>query len=111
MARDMLHIPAALRQGVSEGVLKITTDNKNPQLTTVHLCGRFTGEYVPEVEKELSRTSMERKNLALDLADVTFVDRAAMTFLCAARSRNIAIENAPLYVGLWMEQENCQTPS
>ncbi|HEU5235669.1 MAG TPA: STAS domain-containing protein [Pyrinomonadaceae bacterium] len=91
-------------------MLKITTDNKNPQLTTVHLCGRFTGEYVPEVEKEL-RTSIGRKQLALDLAEVTFVDRAAMTFLCAARSRKLAIKNAPLYVGLWMEQENCQTPS
>jgi anti-anti-sigma regulatory factor len=91
-------------------VLKITTDDESPGFTTVNLCGRFTGEYVPEVEKELSRTSTGQKKLALDLAEVTFVDRAAMTFLCAARSRNIAIDNAPAYVGLWMEQESCKGP-
>ena len=65
-------------------------------------------EYVPEVEKELSRTNTREKKLALDLTEVTFVDRAAMTFLCAARSKNIAIQHAPLYVGLWMEQEDRQ---
>ncbi len=87
-------------------MLKITTDNENREFITVNLCGRLTGEYIPEVEKELSRTSTRRKKLALDLAKVTFVDRAAMTFLCAARSKNIAIQNAPSYVGLWMEQED-----
>ncbi|HEU5239071.1 MAG TPA: STAS domain-containing protein [Pyrinomonadaceae bacterium] len=92
-------------------MFKITTHNENPEFITVNLCGRFTREYVPEVEKELSRTNAGQKKLAIDLSEVTFVDRAAMAFLCAARSRKIAIQNAPLYVGLWMEQENCQTPS
>jgi len=91
-------------------VLKIATDDETPEFITVNLCGRFSGEYIPEVEKELSRTSTRRKKLALDLAEVTFVDRAAMTFLCAARSKNIAIQNAPLYVGLWMEQEDRKGP-
>ena len=91
-------------------MFKITTDNENPEFITVNLCGRFTGEYIPEVEKELSQTSTRRKKLALDLAEVTFVDRAAMTFLCTFRSKNIAIQNPPLYVGLWMEQEGCKGP-
>ena len=91
-------------------MLKITTDDENPEFTTVNLCGRFTGDYVPEVERELSQTSTRRKRMALDLAEVSFVDRAAMTFLCGARSKNIAIHNVPVYVGLWMEQENCKGP-
>ena len=91
-------------------MFKITTDNEKPEFTTVNLCGRFTREYIPEVEKQLSHTSTRRKKLALDLAEVTFVDRAAIAFLCAARSRNIAIQNARLYVGLWMDQEDCKGP-
>ena len=91
-------------------MLKITTDDENPEFITVNLCGRFTGEYIPEVEKELSRTSTRRKKLALDLGEVIFVDRAAIAFLCAARSQNIAIQNARLYIGLWMEQECCKGP-
>ena len=92
-------------------MLKITTDNENPEFIKVNLCGRFTGEYVPEVEKVLSSTGTRRKKLALDLAEVTFVDRGAMTFLCGARFRNIAIQNAPSYVELWMEQEVCKDPA
>ena len=91
-------------------MLKITTNNENPEFTTVSLCGRFTREYVPEVEKALLPNGARRKKLALDLAEVTVVDRAAIMFLCAARAKNIAIENAPLYVGLWMDQEECQGP-
>jgi len=91
-------------------VLKIKTDNETLEFIKVNLCGRFTREYVPEVEKALSPTDAKPKKLALDLADVTLVDRAAIAFLCAARSRNIAIHNAPLYVRLWMEQEGCKGP-
>jgi len=91
-------------------MLKITTDNETPGFIKVNLCGRFTGEYVPEVEKALSPTATRRKKLALDLAQVTLVDRAAIAFLCAARSKNIAIHNVPVYVRLWMEQEGCKGP-
>ena len=91
-------------------MLKITTENENPEFITVKLCGRFTAEYVPEVEKELSRPGTDLKKQVLDLAQVTFVDRAAIAFLCVARSKNIAIQNALSYVGLWMEQEACKGP-
>jgi ABC-type transporter Mla MlaB component len=91
-------------------VLKITTDNENPKCTSVNLCGRFTSEYIPEVEKVLSLAGTRRKKLALDLAAVTHVDRAALVFLCGVRSKNIAIQKAPLYVRLWMDQEDCQGP-
>ena len=91
-------------------MFKITKKNDNPEFITVNLCGRFTGEYVPEVEKALSQTGTKPKKLTLDLAQVILVDRAAIAFLCAARSKNIAIQNVPLYVRLWMEQEDCKGP-
>jgi hypothetical protein len=49
--------------------------------------------------------------VALDLANVTFVDRDAMVFLCSAKARNIAIENCPSYVIRWIQQERlCGSP-
>ena len=84
-------------------MLKITTVRENPQSLRVHLCGQFTGEYVPELEKALSVESTEVRKL--DLSDVTFVDREAMIFLCGARSRNVVIENIPSYVIRWIEVE------
>jgi len=86
-------------------VLKITTVRESPQSLRVHLCGQFTGEYVPELEKALSAETTDVGKLALDLSNVTFVDREAMVFLCGAKSRNVSIENIPSYVMRWIEQE------
>ena len=90
----------------SFNLLKITTSvGENPKSLRVHLCGQFTGEYVPELQKALAPENAEEQQVALDLANVTFVDREAMVFLCGARSRNVAIENIPSYVIRWIEQE------
>jgi hypothetical protein len=94
-----------------EIVLKITTVRPNPKTLKVSLCGQFTGEYVPELQKALSSEDVETDKIALDLANVTFVDREAMVFLCGARSRNVAIENIPSYVTRWIEQEGRCGPS
>ena len=47
----------------------------------------------------------ESDELALDLRNVTFVDRTAMEFLCRAKAKKIRIENTPSYVSRWIEQE------
>ena len=86
-------------------MLKITKQTKNTQLTRVSLHGHFTGEYVPEVEKALSENGHKGGKVALDLRNVTFVDRAAMKFLSKATSTNITIKNTPSYVARWIEQE------
>ena len=73
-------------------MLKITTTENESNSLTVHLCGQLTGEYVPELEKALQPEGAPR--IALDMSNVTFVDRKAMEFLCGVKSR-ISIENIP----------------
>jgi anti-anti-sigma regulatory factor len=86
-------------------MLKITKQTESTKLVRVKLHGSFTGEYVPEVEKALSENGKKGK-VALDLMNVTFVDREAMEFLRRAISnKKIAIENIPSYVTRWIEQE------
>jgi anti-anti-sigma regulatory factor len=82
-------------------VLKITTTWDESKSVTVYLCGQLTGEYVSELEKALSP---DAPRIALDMSNVTFVDRKAMEFLCGVKSR-INIENIPSYVMRWIEQE------
>lgn len=83
-------------------MLKITTTHDEKKSLTVHLCGQLTGEYVGELEKALKLDSSGK--VALDLTDVTFVDREAMVYLCGVKSQ-ISIENIPSYVMRWIEQE------
>jgi len=86
-------------------MLKITKHAESARISRVSLYGHFTGEYVPEVEKALSGNGCKGGKPALDLRNVTFVDRTAMEFLCRAKSKKIRLENTPSYVARWMEQE------
>jgi len=86
-----------------KAVLKITPFREDAKSLKVHLCGQFTKEYVPELERAIADESAPM--VALDLANVTFVDRDAMVFLCSANSKNIIIENCPSYVTRWIQQE------
>src|SRR5437867_10192503 len=86
-------------------MLKITPTRENERSFKVRLCGQLTKEYLPEIERLLANDDAGSQSISLDLANVTFVDRDAMVFLCSAKSRNIAIENCPSYVIRWIQQE------
>jgi hypothetical protein len=86
-------------------MLKITQQTEIPEIFRVSLSGYFTSEYVPEVEKALVQNGNRSKPCALDLLNVTFVDRPAMEFLRAAQSRKIKLENLPSWVKRWIQLE------
>src|SRR6476660_3307759 len=90
--------------GVIKTLMKITTTRENPTSLRIFLCGQLTGEYVSELERVLSPDELHDVKVALDMSNVTFVDREAMMFLCGAKSR-VSIENIPSYVLRWIEQE------
>jgi len=95
-----------MRHGVDKHMLKITKQTESTKLTRVKLHGSLTAEYVPEVEKLLLENGCKRGKVALDLMNVTFVDREGMEALRLAISRKkVAIENIPSYVSRWIEQE------
>jgi ABC-type transporter Mla MlaB component len=85
-------------------VLRITPTREGDKSLQVRLCGQLTKDYLPEVQRLLEEGSGSQ-TVSLDLANVTFVDREAMVFLCSAKSRNIVIENCPSYVIRWIQQE------
>jgi hypothetical protein len=90
-------------------VLRITPTREGDSSLQVRLCGQLTKDYLPEVQRLLDEGGTQ--TVSLDLANVTFVDREAMVFLCAAKSKNIAIENCPSYVIRWIQQEKLCGPS
>ena len=88
-------------------MLKITPNRENGNYFKLRLCGQLTKEYVPEVERLLAGEAAS-KTISIDLANVTFVDREAMVFLCSVKARNIAIENCPSYVIRWIARRTLQ---
>jgi ABC-type transporter Mla MlaB component len=91
-------------------VLKISPTRESETSFKVRLCGQLTKEYLPEVERLLGEERAASQTMSIDLANVTFVDRDAMVFLCSAKSRNILIENCPSYVTRWIQQERLCNP-
>lgn len=86
-------------------MFRITTVREDENRCRLCLCGQFTAEYVAELEKALNAETANDQSIAVDMSNVTLVDREAMKFLCNTHSKDIPIENIPPYVQRWIQQE------
>jgi anti-anti-sigma regulatory factor len=68
------------------------------------LSGRIEAADIDELRRllELEQT---RREIALDLKDVTLVDRDAVKFLTDCEADGVQLENCPPYVREWIGQE------
>jgi ABC-type transporter Mla MlaB component len=71
------------------GVILAGGDGRRLLSLTRKLAGELTKDYLPEIDCLLNEKGSACQTVSLDLGDVTFVDREAMVFLCAAKTRNI----------------------
>ena len=69
------------------------------------LSGRIEAEDIDELHRllELEDTS---RNIALDLRDVTLVDRDGVKFLADCEVNGIQLENCPAYIREWIARES-----
>jgi hypothetical protein len=68
------------------------------------LSGRIEAEDVAELQR-LLRLEASGQPIALDLQEVTIIDRDAMRFLARCGQEGIQLENCPAYVREWIEAE------
>jgi len=68
------------------------------------LSGRIEPEHLVELEDLVGQEERPR-SLAIDLKEVTLVDRDAVAFLAQCESRGVTLENCPAYVREWIVRE------
>ena len=68
------------------------------------LSGRIEIEDVAELQRILDLEAVEQ-GIALDLQDVTIVDRDALQFLTRCEADGIKLKNCPAYVRKWIDAE------
>jgi hypothetical protein len=68
------------------------------------MSGRIEVEDVAELQRLLSLEGVDRP-IALDLRDVTLVDRDAVKFLASCEGDAIKLKNCPAYVRKWIDAE------
>ena len=83
-------------------MLKITrAANSEVRFT---LSGRMDTENVGEM-KALFGAEPQGRRIALDLKDLTLVDREAVRFLESCETDSIKIKNCPAYIREWITRE------
>jgi len=69
------------------------------------LSGRIEAEDIDELRRLLELEDTSRK-IALDLRDVTLVDREGVKFLADREANDIHLENCPAYIREWIARES-----
>ena len=75
----------------------------NARGVTFVLSGDMDSAHVIELETLMATAS--NRLVFLDLADVTLVDREAMTFLARVEAAGAVLVNCPEYVRRWIDAE------
>jgi hypothetical protein len=74
-------------------MLRISEIELDSEVATLRLEGRLIGMMVAEVETICERHLAHGHRLKLDLADLSFADRAAIGLLQGLRNRGVALTN------------------
>ena len=73
------------------------------------LIGRIEAEHVIELQRLLDQEGVDC-GIALDLQDVTLIDRDGLNFLARCESDRIRLENCPSYIRAWINREKKGKP-
>jgi anti-anti-sigma regulatory factor len=71
-------------------------------LTILILSGRIEGEGIPQLENLISA---EKRQVVLDLREVTLAGLAGVRFLARCEKTGIKIQNCPAYIREWISRE------
>jgi hypothetical protein len=84
-------------------MLKIRRSQNGGVLFT--LSGRIEAEDVSELRRLFELEGLGQQ-LAMDLSDVTIVDREGVRFLARCEVETITLENCPKYIREWIRRES-----
>jgi hypothetical protein len=75
-------------------------------LVVLCISGRITGQHVEMLRGVLEE---EADALAIDLKNVSLVDREAVTLLAGCETNGTELRNCPLYIREWVTRERAET--
>jgi len=68
------------------------------------LIGRIEKPAIAELRR-LFELQTDYRDIVLDLADVSVIDREVMRFFVSCEADGVKLENCPPYIREWMERE------
>lgn len=77
---------------------------------TIALEGNVASEALPEIQRLVDGGSQASRNIVLDLAEVTLMDRAAVRFIAGLLQEGVEVLNCPVYIKDWILREITHEP-
>lgn len=77
---------------------------------TLALEGSVGAGVLPEIERRMKTGKRSRKQVALDLGEVTLMDRGAARFFAGQLRRGVELKNCPVYIEHWISREASHVP-
>lgn len=79
-------------------MLKITAQRKNGAMVILKLTGKIHGEWVALLADECRKAQRAAKQVALDLAEVTYIDDRGLRVMQSLSPEQIRVINCPAFV-------------
>ena len=75
------------------------------RFTVFRLSGRIEAQAIAELTRLFQQLQTDYCDTALDLKDVSLVDREVVRFLARSEVEGVTLENCDPYIREWMERE------
>jgi ABC-type transporter Mla MlaB component len=82
---------------------RLLTEN---DVVILRISGRITAD---DMEVLRAAIDQERGAVAIDLDEVSLVDRATVSLLLVSEDKGIELRNCPAYIREWIDRERAQT--
>src|SRR5258708_31568888 len=88
-----------------EAAMRIAVEAESPATVKLSLLGKINGVALGELRREIERARKNNKDIAIDLSEVTLVDRHSLAFLVEQTQDDVRLVNCPVYLESWVERE------
>jgi anti-anti-sigma regulatory factor len=83
----------------------LTPQTSTSGTTILALAGTVDNDSLPEIDRFIRDGRKARHPVALDMSDVTLLDRSAAQFFARQRQRGVELLNCPSYIEPWISRE------
>src|SRR5579871_2945554 len=88
-----------------ETAMKIAVDRDSAATVKLSILGKINGTCLGELRREIERARRNHEEIAIDLSEVTLVDRHSLAYLIDQSQEDVRLVNCPVYLERWMERE------
>jgi hypothetical protein len=76
----------------------------DPATVRVSPLGKLIGGSLGELRRAIEKARRTHKDIAIDLSEVTLLDRHSLSFLVSQSGENVRLINCPEYLAPWVER-------